>query len=201
LKIPEERPSVVREIGSFLSTLATAFDESVKRRTVALAELASAHDVLVIDFDDELLGYVLKAAPEGVIAATGDAKQIAKAQRSRAERLADGRLDLVESAAGELPFGSARFDRVLVAERFEHWPDPRAVFGQIRRVLRPTAKLVLARRVLDRGTLKREAAKLNDVARAENSSVRLLSLLRETGFKQVEQIEERYVIAVRPYDL
>jgi SAM-dependent methyltransferase len=191
----------MREIGSFLSTLATAFDESAKRRAVAMAELSAAHDVLVVDFDDETLGYVIKAAPDGVIAATGDPKPVVKAQRTRAERIGSGRLDLLEAPAAELPFGSSFFDRVLVVERFETWPDPQAAFKQILRVLKPTAKLVLVRRVLDRSTIKREAAKLNDVARAENSSVRLLSLLREVGFIKVELLEERFVVAVRPYDL
>jgi ubiquinone/menaquinone biosynthesis C-methylase UbiE len=64
------------------------------------------------------------------------------AARLRAAGLANAAFRV--GAAESLPFGDAAFDAVVTRLSFHHFPDPAAVLGQVRRVLRPGGRLVAA---------------------------------------------------------
>lgn len=83
----------------------------------------------------------------------------------------EGAVTRVDLAREALPFGDAEFDGALAKDVLEHLPDPRAVLGELHRVLVPGAPLVVSvvvhypRRVWDdpthvRGFTRSAAAQL-----------------------------------------
>ena len=55
-----------------------------------------------------------------------------------------GRAAYVRGDAGELPFADETFDAVFSAGSLHEWAEPRRVFGEIERVLRPDGTVVIA---------------------------------------------------------
>ena len=62
--------------------------------------------------------------------------------RARREGLVD-RLAFVVGDVAALPFPDASFDLVTCSFSAHHWPDGRAAFGEIRRVLRPGGRAIV----------------------------------------------------------
>lgn len=69
---------------------------------------------------------------------------LALASERNAEAVRDGRLDLVQADAAELPFEDGTFTAVAMANVFAHLPDPVAVLRECRRVLDPAGRLAVA---------------------------------------------------------
>jgi len=64
-------------------------------------------------------------------------EHLARAHRYLADECASGRVRLFEADAGNLPFESASFDRVVTIWLLEHVPDPLRILREARRVLAP----------------------------------------------------------------
>jgi SAM-dependent methyltransferase len=62
----------------------------------------------------------------------------------RQARARDRGVSWVQGDAGRLPFGDATFDAVVSTEAFHWFPDRRAALEELRRVLRPGGRLLLA---------------------------------------------------------
>ena len=65
------------------------------------------------------------------------------AVRRNRRGVADGRVELHKGDCASMPFDAARFDRALSVHTLYFWSDPAACLQEIRRVLRPGARLVL----------------------------------------------------------
>ncbi len=65
------------------------------------------------------------------------------AVRRNRRGIAAGRVDLRVGDCASIPFDDARFDRVLCVHTMYFWRDPTLCLREIRRVLRPGARLVL----------------------------------------------------------
>ncbi len=59
------------------------------------------------------------------------------------ERLGD-EVDLMNGDSEHLPWKNHTFDMVICTDSFHHYPDPKAVLGEMRRVLNPGGKLIIA---------------------------------------------------------
>jgi ubiquinone/menaquinone biosynthesis C-methylase UbiE len=199
LKLPEDRPSVGAEIGSVFSSLLEAFDASARRRAVLFAEIEPQHNVLALGFDTELLEALLRGKEGGVVGGIDDAKTVERAQRGLAEQVSSGRLDVLEGEPASIPFGANFFERALCIERFETWPDPAAALREVLRVLADSGILVVALRKPGRRIDKKEAAQLNALAKEANPGEALIGLLRECGYIKCKLLEERYVLAYKPF--
>jgi SAM-dependent methyltransferase len=68
---------------------------------------------------------------------------IAESRAHNADRIASGRVEIVRASVDDLPGPSARFDLVTAVETHYYWPNMVGALTEIRRVLRPGAKLVL----------------------------------------------------------
>jgi hypothetical protein len=78
--------------------------------------------------------------------------------------------------------------------------DPVAGLAEARRVMRQDGLIVIVLRKLEKGTIKREAAKLNDIVKAENRDEAMLAALREAGFIKCAIEQDRFAVAVKPLD-
>lgn len=112
--------------------------------------------------------------------------EISDAMLSRARRrfrreLADGRLELERASVAELPYPSESFDRVLTVQTIYFWPDPPAGLRELRRVLEPGGRIVIA-------TAAREEMEKRSFTRhgfRKFSEQELHDLVRQAGFDEV----------------
>ena len=68
---------------------------------------------------------------------------VARAERVYDEDIRAGRLELIVGDAARLPYDHATIDRILTLNTVYFWADPDAVFGEMRRVLRPNGRLIV----------------------------------------------------------
>ena len=68
---------------------------------------------------------------------------IAESRAHNAERIATGQVEIIRASVSDLPGPSDRFDLATAIETHYYWPNMVGALREIRRVLRPGAKLVL----------------------------------------------------------
>ena len=81
---------------------------------------------------------LLELAPDGhVTGIDHSACAVATSRETCAEAIAQGRADVLEGSADDLPQGSESLDVVTAFETIYFWPDFAAALAEIRRVLKP----------------------------------------------------------------
>ncbi|RIL00065.1 MAG: methyltransferase type 11 [Proteobacteria bacterium] len=107
------------------------------------------------------------------------------ARRRNAAAIAAGRADLRVGDATALPFGDAAFTRALAVNSLQFWRPPEAGLRELRRVLAPGGRLILAQRLHkpDAGRFDRSRFGMTDERLAA-----LLALLRGAGFAPAEPV-------------
>jgi SAM-dependent methyltransferase len=71
---------------------------------------------------------------------------VRQAERRFRREVAGGRMEIRRGKVEALPFDDGRFDRVVSVNTIYFWPDPAAAASELRRVLRPGGRVVLALR-------------------------------------------------------
>ena len=102
--------------------------------------------------------------------------------RTRAfpDAVAAGRLELHEGDVGRLPLVDGAVDRVLTVNTVYFWPDLGAAFGDVRRVLAPGGRLVVA--VRDMKSMQR----LDATVFTLRSPQEIAASLADAGFAEAE---------------
>ncbi len=121
------------------------------------------------------------------IDATPEMVRLAK-ERFKKAHLHNGRFK--RASAERLPFGSGQFQQVITRGSFHHFTDVPAVLAQIRRVLRPEGRLIVADIVssedADESALHNSLEKLRDPTHVRMySAANLLDILQFGGFQVV----------------
>ena len=109
-----------------------------QRAALAALELEPDDDFLDVGCG---VGTAVREAAGTVRRAVGADLSAASIERGRAE--APG-IELVVAEAAELPFGDGEFSAVLCSTSAHHHPDFRASAAELRRVLRPDGRAVIA---------------------------------------------------------
>jgi ubiquinone/menaquinone biosynthesis C-methylase UbiE len=92
-----------------------------------------------------------KIAPDRYAGADPSAEML----RMAAARITgDGRAAVVCAPAEALPFGDASFDTVVSVSSFHYWPEPIAGIREMRRVLRPEGRIIVADWARDFATMR-----------------------------------------------
>jgi ubiquinone/menaquinone biosynthesis C-methylase UbiE len=86
-----------------------------------------------------------EAVPGGMVYGVDPSGEMARLSRDvNRELIEAGRVEILESGVSELSFNNEEFDLVTAFESFYFWPDPVRDLGEIRRVLKPGGKVLLA---------------------------------------------------------
>jgi ubiquinone/menaquinone biosynthesis C-methylase UbiE len=114
-------------------------------------------------------------------------------ERFAMAHLTNGRFEV--ASAEWLPFEAGEFDQVLTRLSFHHFPDVAAVLAEIRRVLRPGGRMIVADVVssedADQSALHNSLERLRDPTHVRMlSSTELLQVIHGAGFSVMH--EERW---------
>ena len=110
-----------------------------------LLEIGSNDSVLEVGFGPGVIIQRLsKLASAGHIAGIDPSQEmVAQARARNAAAIESGRVDLRRGSVGSLPFDDGTFDKALAVNSVQVWPDPVAGLREIRRVMKPGAKVAL----------------------------------------------------------
>jgi ubiquinone/menaquinone biosynthesis C-methylase UbiE len=145
----EDRPRL-REIEEQFTRTADVYarmrqatDERALRGLVALSGTEPAHRVLDVACGP---GFLTLAFAERCASATGvDATDAFLAMaRTEAARRGLGNAEFRRGDAEKLPFGDGAFDVVACRAAFHHFPEPPRVLAEMRRVVKPAGRLLVA---------------------------------------------------------
>jgi ubiquinone/menaquinone biosynthesis C-methylase UbiE len=70
-------------------------------------------------------------------------EMVAQARARNAAAIESGRVDLRHGSVESLPFDDNTFDKALGVNSMQVWPDPSAGLREMRRVMKPGAKIAL----------------------------------------------------------
>jgi SAM-dependent methyltransferase len=171
-------------IGRLLLRVMARETARFNREILDRLEPRAGDDILEVGYGH---GRALATAGERVPAArlsgidiSGVAQQTA-AQRCRA-LVAAGRLDLRVGDSSHLPWDAAAFDRVFSVNTLYFWYEPVRDLGEIRRVLRPSGRLVVG----FRDSSDAAVASFPSPIYRFRSAAEVSGLLARAGFETVE---------------
>ncbi len=87
--------------------------------------------------------HTLAAIARSVKGIDYSAASVAVARKTNADLIDAGRVDVRQASVAQLPFADASFDLATAIETHYYWPDPVHDFGEILRVLKPGATLLV----------------------------------------------------------
>jgi len=134
--------------GLLVARLMNRGNALMNRRAVELLEVTPQHTVLDIGFGGGVsFPALLAAAAEGRVEGLEmSSDMIARATRRYAREIEAGRLRLAPGRVEAMPYAARSFDRVVTVNTIYFWADPARALAEIRRILRPDGRLVLAYR-------------------------------------------------------
>lgn len=138
------RPSGV--LGWLLGRVMAVETAEANRLALELLKPSRTDRVLEIGFGHgATIERLSRIVDEGVIAGIDVSHAMLRlASRRNCAAIARGGVQLSVGSAEQLPHRNAEFDRVLSVHTLYFWPQPERAFAEIRRVLRPSGRFVLA---------------------------------------------------------
>jgi SAM-dependent methyltransferase len=115
-------------------------------RACELLQVAPDDSVLEIGFGPGVtIDHLSRVAPAGHIAGIDQSREMVEQGRARnVAAIRSGRVDLRHGSVESLPFDDNSFDSALAVNSMQVWSDAVAGLREIRRVMRPGAKIALA---------------------------------------------------------
>jgi SAM-dependent methyltransferase len=135
-------------LGRLVAAVMNRSNAAMNRRAIALLELEPRHHVLDIGFGGgvSITPLLARTASGRVFGIEPSPLMLGRAAARHREAIADGRLRLSEGTAETLPYAARAMDRILSVNTLYFWDDPGAALREVRRILRPDGRLVLAYR-------------------------------------------------------
>jgi SAM-dependent methyltransferase len=133
-------------MGRLAAALMCVVNRPANRLALAALDVAPSDRVLEIGFAHGwALARIAAAARDGFVAGIDPSETMVE----RARRRFAGAIDARRMAVGggvvsRIPYSDAQFDKVLTVNTIYFWPAPEADAKEVRRVLRPGGRLVLA---------------------------------------------------------
>jgi ubiquinone/menaquinone biosynthesis C-methylase UbiE len=91
-----------------------------------------------------VIQHLSKLASAGHVAGIDPSREMVEQARARNKAAIEtGRVDLRRGSVEGLPFDDNAFDKALAVNSMQVWPDPAAGLREIRRVMKPGAKVTL----------------------------------------------------------
>jgi ubiquinone/menaquinone biosynthesis C-methylase UbiE len=133
-------------------------------------------------------------APRGkVVGIDYSPDSLAVARRTARRRVSEGRVDLILGTVSHLPFRDAAFDLVTAIESHFFWPDLASDLAEVRRVLKPGARVVIISAMYRGSRFDRRNRRIVEAGKMSWLSVEEYEeLLGRAGFTDVDvAVEER----------
>jgi ubiquinone/menaquinone biosynthesis C-methylase UbiE len=110
-----------------------------------LLEIGPNDSVLEVGFGPGvIIRRLSKLASQGHVAGVDPSQEMVEQARARnAAAIETGRVDLRRGSVESLPFDDDAFDKALAVNSMQVWPDPPAGLREMRRVMKPGAKVAL----------------------------------------------------------
>lgn len=140
------RPS--GRVGRLVGPILNRANRTINTDAVELLDVAPHHDALDVGFGGGVgLVELQRRAQHGFVAGLELSEEMVRqAERRFRREVAGGRMEIRRGKVEALPFDDGRFDRVVSVNTIYFWPDPAAAASELRRVLRPGGRVVLALR-------------------------------------------------------
>jgi SAM-dependent methyltransferase len=149
-------------------------------RAIARLDVRPGDRVLDLGFGGGLTFAPLWQRGARVVGIDRAEDMVAAARARFADAVADGRLELHAGDVGRLPLVDGAVDRVLTVNTVYFWADLGAAFGELRRVLAPGGRLVVA--IRDLAVMQQ----LDPVVFTLRGPDELASAVRTAGFADAE---------------
>ena len=166
--------------GKVVARVMNRGNRKLNDNAIARLDIQPGARVLDLGFGGGLTFALLWDRGATVIGIDRAGEMVAAAQARYADALADGQLELHEGDVGQLPLADGTVDRALTVNTVYFWLDLRAAFGELRRVLAPGGRLVVA--IRDMTVMQR----LDPTVFTLRSTQELAAALRDVGFTEVE---------------
>jgi ubiquinone/menaquinone biosynthesis C-methylase UbiE len=132
-------------LGRFIAGIMARETAALNRRAVELLEVQPQDRVLEVGFGHGRTVEQLAAlATQGLVAGVDVSETMQEvASRRNRQAISERRVDLRTGDAVALPFEPATFDKALCVHTLYFWAEPDRSLRELRRVMKPPAKLVL----------------------------------------------------------
>jgi ubiquinone/menaquinone biosynthesis C-methylase UbiE len=141
-----------------------------------LSHIQIKPDFIVLDVGcggGKTIGKLARQASQGLVVGIDYSKDMVKYSKEQNQQLdKEGRIGLTQASVEKLCFPDGFFDLVTAIETYYFWPNVQTAFKEIRRVLKPSGKLLLVSEMVKDGKYEVENAET-----VEKCGVRLLSLM------------------------
>lgn len=166
--------------GKVVSWLMNRGNRNLNDQAIARLDVQRGNRVLDLGFGGGLTFEPLWECGATVVAIDRAGDMVAAAQARFADAVAAGRLELHRADVGRLPLVASAVDRVLAVNTVYFWSDLGAGFGEVRRVLAPGGRLVVA--IRDMKVMQR----LDPTVFSLRTPEELATALRDAGFAEAQ---------------
>ena len=119
-------------------------------------------------------------------------ESVAVSRHRNRQELLSGRVEVHHGSVSSMPFPEATFDLVTAVETYYFWPDLAKDLGEVRRVMRPGAQLVMVAAVYKDPRFDRRNRRFVDaIGMTYLSPPELEEALAEAGFERIRIMEHR----------
>jgi SAM-dependent methyltransferase len=166
--------------GKVIARLMNRGNRDLNDLAIARLDVHPGHRVLDLGFGGGLTFAPLWDRGATVVAIDRAEDMVASARVRFADALVGGRLELHEGEVAQLPLVDGAVDRVLTVNTVYFWPDLGSAFGEVRRVVAPGGRLVVAIREM------KSMQRLDPTVFTLRSPDEIAAALRQAGFAEAE---------------
>lgn len=133
-------------VGWLFGHVMAFFNDGMNCLAVDLLDVRPADRVLEVGFGHgKTLLELARRARDGFVAGIDfSAVMVRQAQWRNQELIRAGRVEVKLASVSNIPYPEAEFDKVCAVNTYPFWPDPADDLQEVRRVLRPGGRMVLA---------------------------------------------------------
>jgi arsenite methyltransferase len=166
--------------GKVVARLMNRGNRTLNDRVIARLDVKWGDRVLDLGFGGGLTFAPLWERGATVVAIDRAEDMVAAARARFADAVAAGRLELHAGDVARLPLADGAVDRVLTVNTVYFWSDLAAAFREVRRVLAPGGRLVVA--IRDRAVMRRLDPRVFTLRSPDD----LAAALRDAGFAEAD---------------